>query len=157
MGGSAGAAAERDEAFTEGRAGLLAARPRPHHEAVREVLVEGEGLGDPVLEHDHEAQAVHSAVLLVVVTAEVREGLLLVFGRAAIQTRHGSPIEQLTRAHRLPERRKQDRIFAGLVRLIHADELVQQVPKVRALPGLLEYWRAGQLDGPIGQYTALLM
>jgi len=67
---------------------------------VREVLVERKGLGDPVLEHDHEAQAVHGAVLLVMVTAEVGEGSLLVFGHGAVQARHGAAVEQLARPHR---------------------------------------------------------
>jgi hypothetical protein len=60
-----------------GQGASLLGDPWARDEAVGEVVVEGPGLLDPELQHDHEAQAVDGAVVLVLVLSEVVEGLEL--------------------------------------------------------------------------------
>jgi hypothetical protein len=60
-------------------------RSRACDEPMREVRVDGEGLTDAQLLHDDEAQTVHGAVRLILVSLEVVEGrsLLVGAGRAS--------------------------------------------------------------------------
>jgi len=56
---------------------------------VREVPVHGERFADPQLLHDHEADSVHEAVVLVLVPYQIFEGFALFFGAHLVQPRRG--------------------------------------------------------------------
>jgi hypothetical protein len=68
-------------------------------EAVGEVLVHAEGFANAELLHEHEARAVHEAVVLVLVPLEVLEGGgLFVFGHV-VQLPESSREQLLSHAH----------------------------------------------------------
>jgi hypothetical protein len=63
---------------------------------VGEIGVDRQGLLDAELLHDHEAQTVHKAVVLVSVPRKIREGLPLLFGGGLVDATEDTGEELLT-------------------------------------------------------------
>lgn len=89
-------AASKEHAFRRVHDGADASASlwsRPRHEPMREVRVDGEGLTDAQLLHDDEAQTVHRAIGLILVSLEEIEGRSLFVGSGPMDARQFFAIE----------------------------------------------------------------
>lgn len=98
---------------------LLWPRPGPSDEAVREVLVHGQGLADAQVVHHDEAQAIHGAVLLVCMPPEIVEGGPLLLEARPVDPSHPLAVEPLAHEDRSlvgdPVPRERDRLEDNVV------------------------------------------